>query len=208
LGILYSAAIDLLEADVPASRARHRIVMVSHNVRELINNAPELFDDVEKPPRGVTNTKGALDALGEAWDDDRDSLGDHSDHRRFAKLMREPFTVRGRLLAAAAKAITEQRTGTSNNQSRQSATVLGRPGGRQDPTLRAWLIAQRWFVTNSHLDSSCESGTVPDDEEVLAQLRVVEDVLHARLAPFFEVKDELDELLGEANARVKGVDPG
>lgn len=200
LGILYRAAIDLLEGDVVSSSARHRIVMIAHNVRELLLNAPDLFDDVEKPKRGTTDTVGALNALGIAWDAERDSLGDHTNYKRFRKDKRDPFIVRGGLLAAVGWAITEHRRGTANNRARQSATVLGRPGSREDPTLRAWLDAQAWFHRHAHLSSSKDNGVVPNDEDVLQQLQIVEDVLFSRLSPFFDVKDELDGLLAEANA--------
>lgn len=205
LGYLYKGAIDLLE--VPASlsgSARHRLVLISHNVRELILNAPDLFDDVERTRRGRTDSTRLLANLAKAWDEDWDALGDHSDHARFLEDERGPFAVRGGLLAAAAVAITEQRAGTARNEARQAATVLGRPGSRDDATLKAWLKTQRWFTKHAHLDSSREGGDVPSDDIVLGQLGVVENILYARLAPFFEVKDELDELLAEANERESG----
>ena len=174
--------------------------MIAHNVRELILNAPDLFDDVEKPKRGTTDTFGALDALGLAWDEERDSLGDHANYKHFRKSKRNPVTVRGGLLAAVGWAITEHRRGTSNNRARQSATVLGRPGSREDPTLQAWLAAQAWFHRQAHLSSSKDNGVVPNDADVLQQLQIVEDVLISRLSPFFDVKDELDSLLEEANS--------
>ena len=66
LGNLYWAAIEMLEAPATSSpSARHRLVMISHNLRELLHNAPVLFDDVAKPKRGRTDVGGSLKAMGE-----------------------------------------------------------------------------------------------------------------------------------------------
>jgi len=197
LAALYAGVIARLETAPPTpAAARERLVAIAHAMRELVTCLPSLFGY----PNDRSDTASATEALQQEWEHAFDELG-NPDPERFRANPDAAMSVRRKLIGTVAWVVTEQAKGTTNNVQRQSGTVLGRYGPREDPTLRRWLRAHEWFNRHAHLDRSRRAGhMVPGDDELLEQLVVVEDTLTARFRGFFEVMEELAELITAANA--------
>jgi hypothetical protein len=69
------------------------------------------------------------------------------------------------------------------------------------PAIKQWKDAYRFFVKWAHLDRKDErGGSLPTDKELLASMRVVEDVVEVRTAAFFDNLHSVEDLLAEINA--------
>lgn len=192
----YRHVVDQLSGEPEGGR--HRLVMMCHAVREMVNNLPEVFTDVAKPDR--IHTGGPREALVRAWSDDA-AMGDPEEVAEALRESDSPMSVRGRLISHVALLVARESQVPRNRDLRHSATVLGRPATRRDPTLRNWMTACDWFEKHAHLDRSRRGiRETPPDDVILRHLSVIEDTLLSRFGGFFDVMAEVSGLLAEANA--------
>ena len=89
-------------------------------------------------------------------------------------------------------------------QGRNRRLAAGLVTGGDDvkhPAIDQWQDAYRFFLAWTHLDQNhAQNRELPSDEEILAVLRVVEDVIEVRSALFFDNVSAIKDLLADINA--------
>jgi hypothetical protein len=195
LGALYRYAIDLACSNPSGGGRRVRDALVGHCLRELMNNFPEAIGDVEDfPERGGRSESELREAV----------IG------RFRALpspdidLSNPdgvITVTNGFVAAVRDWVEDQEQGTVRVQLRDSVTVLGRLD-ENNPALLPWRRARRFVMKLTHLNLSKDTvASASGNEGIKTHLENVEGALRARLGGFFEVLDEFEDILAEANAQ-------
>ncbi|WP_319457820.1 MULTISPECIES: hypothetical protein [unclassified Mycobacterium] len=92
-----------------------------------------------------------------------------------------------------------------NGRNRRIAAelVTGGQDGKH-PAVEQWRRAQDFFLGWAHIDRNHEGGKeLPSDADLLANIKVVEDILEVRTAAFFENVKSLEGMLAQINAPIE-----
>lgn len=163
-----------------------------------MNNLAAALDDVEGLPVRRRQSDAQLrDVVVERFDELPQPAFDEND-------LNGVVAVTNRFGIAVRDWVDEQKLITGYVELRDAAAVLG----RLDPTapsLRPWRKAREFFMRPTHLNllRTPVGETSDHDTELKTHLENVEAALRARLGGFFAVKDEVDDILAMANARVE-----
>jgi len=195
LGALYRYAIDLACSTPNDGGMRVRDALVGHCLRELMNNFPEAIGDVDEfPERGGHSVDALRDAVIGRFRSLPSSDIDDGNPDGF-------MTVTNGFVASVRDWVEDQEQGSLRVQLRDSVTVLGRLD-ENNPALLPWRKARKFMMKLTHLNlSKNPAETANQDEGIRAHLENIEAALRARLGGFFEVMEEFDDILAEANAR-------
>jgi hypothetical protein len=91
----------------------------------------------------------------------------------------------------------------SRNRLNFAALVTGGSDGKH-PAVVQWMDAYQFFVGWAHLDRNHNvDRQLPADMDLVAKIRVVEDVIEVRTGVFFENLKAVEGLLAEINALVE-----
>lgn len=104
------------------------------------------------------------------------------------------------LLDAARLVVLAHQTGTSNNDLRHGALVLGRLDG-SDVAVRIFKRSVTFFIEYTHLSGLLLGRELPVDEVLQRHLAVIEEALRARLGRFFTTAESIMADLDIANRR-------
>lgn len=198
----YATAIDVA-AQVPTpGTERVRRSMIGHCMRELFNNLPEAFGDVDGLPARGRNSDRLTGQMAKAAK--RITFGDLP---RTETEVGPVVSISADFVDAARDYVEDAEAVKGRNKQRDSAVVLG----RMDPTnpaLVPWTDARTFFMTHTHVNKAPnhDPSSASIDDELCAHLERVEAALMARLGNFFESFHAFDDLLAEANAVVGGTD--
>jgi hypothetical protein len=195
LGTLYRYAIDLAFSNPSDGGRRVRDALVGHCLRELMNNFPEAIGDVEDfPERGGRSEDALREAvIGSFRSLPSPDIDDSNPHG--------VMTVTNGFVASVRDWVEDQEQGTVRVQLRDSVTVLGQLD-ETNPALLPWRKARKFVMKLTHLNLSKKPvESANRDEGIKTNLENIEAALRARLGGFFEVMDEFDDILAEANAQ-------
>jgi len=85
------------------------------------------------------------------------------------------------------------------NRANAAALLTGGPNA-DHPVIGQWTKTYNYFVDWAHLDRNHEKRrSLPSDDDLAGNMRVVEDVIEVRTALFFENLHALEDLLAEIN---------
>lgn len=191
---MYRAALSAFAEQATAGCESARVSVVCHCMREIVNGLPGVMTDLAIP-RPAPNSDALKWRLPEllAAHPDLD-LGADQD------LVPVPKEVAQAFLALIRTSTQEAGRNRSN-----AAALLTDGTDPQHPVVAQWTLAQRFFLGWTHLDRNHEhERALPSNEELLANIRVVEDVIEVRSALFFENVHALEDLLRAANAEDGG----
>lgn len=187
---LYSTALDILASEAIPSRQAARISIICHCMRELMIGLPAVMSEssIRRPePSSVTLLRRLPGLLAAHPDAD---LGLDQD------LVPVPRVVAQALTSLMSTASQEE----GRNRANTAALVTGVPHTTH-PVIEQWTKAYEFFVGWTHLDRNHDrQRPLPNDKTLLANIRVVEDVIEVRSALFFENLHALEDLLAEINA--------
>ncbi|WAH96166.1 hypothetical protein [Arthrobacter sp. MMS18-M83] len=190
---IYHAAIETLAVAPVSGFELARVSVICHCVRELMNGVPSAMSgiDIPRPDPNSDALKNRLPDLLKkvdlAVDDDQESV---------------PVPNK------AAKTLDELIKSVAQEQGRNRRLAIAFiTDGSDDkhPAIRQWMSAQRFFARWTHLDRK-EDGDrdAPTDVVILANLRIVEDVIETRAGLFFANLDAIEDILAAANAADAG----
>ncbi|WP_438854541.1 hypothetical protein [Agromyces sp. M3QZ16-3] len=168
-----------------------RVSVICHCVRELMNGVPSVMSeiDIPRPDPSSDSLKNKLPELLKTVD--------LSVEQDLVPVPRSAAKTLSDLISAVAQ---------EQGRNRKLASVVVTNGtDDRHPAIRQWTEAQRFFAKWTHLDRMADSSRkVPSDDELYANLRIVEDVIEARSGLFFESLHALKDILSEANALSEG----
>lgn len=184
----------MLDAPAVAGEETARVSLISHAMRELMTGLPEAMGDSASPrphPSSGALTAGLPGLLAAHPELDLEQDRD---------LIAVPRKV-ARTVADLVRTVTLEQ---GRNRSNAAALVTG-GSDAEHPAIGQWQRAYKFFIGWTHLDrNQVSSRPLPSDDEIAAQIRVVEDVIEVRSAAFFDNLRSIEDMLAEFNEPLEG----
>ena len=219
---LYASAVFLLHH--PTWPGRH--YLLGHAVREIGQRLPDFLDPRR---RARAEADAALQAFAAAWSGAglpitetqgaaaaaSSSLQEGDDSTLAAPSgpsNPESLVIPTDVAQAASKLVGAHQKGSTNY--RKAASIIlaspvpdrmttaeeATPGDARDATVLLWTKTVDWFMDFTHV--SATRKVLPPEEELARRFDIVENIIEAILAPWYEVLDDLDDALATANTPV------
>jgi hypothetical protein len=179
-----------------------RLLIICHCIREMTNNLPEAFGDVEDLPSWSDVSTPAAELVN-VWNK---HMGPASEYvpppspGDDAPSSPSLVSVNVELVIAANGVVQASEAGSGNARKRHSAAVLGRVEPAADATVRVYQGVVQYFTRHAHLNKN-DPEKLPSADELLGQLETIEAALRARLSNFFDIASELASLQAAANRK-------
>lgn len=194
LASMYEASLAALEAPAAPGGETARISVICHCMREVMNGLPAVLTDSAIPrpdPSSQALTTRLPGVLAKHPDLE---LAVDQDLVPVPKVVAQAFSE---LIGTVAR---------EQGRNRRNAAELVTGGADiNHPAIKHWAEAQQFFLGWTHIDRNhSQDRPPPSDDDLLANIRVVEDVIEVRSRVFFENLNSLQDLLAEANAVESG----
>jgi hypothetical protein len=179
-----------------------RLLIICHCLREMVNNLPEAFGDVEDLPAWSDMSAPAAD-LVRTWNEHMGPASEYvrpqfrSDDPTSAPLL---VSVNADLIIAANGVVQASELASGNARKRHSAVVLGRIETGTDATVATYQGAVKFFTSRAHLNK-IDPSKLPSTDKLLSEFAIIEAALRGRLANFFDIASELASLQAAANRK-------
>jgi hypothetical protein len=179
-----------------------RLLIACHCIREMVNNLPEAFGDVEDLP-SWSDMRAPEAELVRAWNKHMGPASEYvappspSDGSASSPPL---ASVNVDLVIAANGVVQASDAATGNAHKRHSAVVLGRSEPGSDATVAIYQQAVGYFTGRAHLNK-IDPNKLPSTDKLLGQLEVIEAALRSRLSNFFDIASELASLQAAANRK-------
>lgn len=189
---VYRTGLEALRSTPSEGCESARVSVACHCMRELMNGLPAVLGDTVVP-RPEPPSSALMAKLPEM-------LARHPDVDLAAEqdsipVPRAVAHALGALIGAAAQE-------RGRNRANAAALVTGGTDARH-PAIQQWMDAYQFFLGWTHLDRNHETRPLPQDGDLLAAIRVVEDVIEVRTAVFFDNLHSIEALLAEINAPIE-----
>jgi len=210
LADLYRQAIQFLECP---ERNRAVMVMISHAVRELANNLAYhlgLVEGVYFP--SAVDISTPVGELAQLWDAEGlrpanpsptagdpgvDELAEGRDESIRQNL---PVPISESVYMAVEAVMDAHSKAADSARRRQAFVAAGNSATPDDPTAKLLGATFDFFMSYAHLDRAA-GRRLPAEAELQDQFAKFEIIVSARLRGFFDVVDELADILATANAK-------
>ena len=159
-------------------------------MREIMNGLPAAMA-VGATPRPNPSSASLTGRLP-------DLMAAHSglDLRAAQDIIPVPSPVASAIAELVEAAVKERGLNVAN-----AAALLTDGADTKHPLISQWNSAHQFFLRWTHLDRYPDAGrSPPTDDEVRANIRVIEDVIDVRTAVFFENLSAVEDILSIANA--------
>lgn len=186
---IYRSGLRMLDTPAVAGEEGARVSLICHAMRELMTGLPGAIGDSASPRPSPSSGALAAGLPG--------LLADHPelDLEQDRDLIAVPRKV-ARAMANLVRTVTLEQ---GRNRSNAAALVTGARDA-EHPAIAQWQRAYKFFMGWTHLDRNhVSSRPLPTDEDIAAQVRVVEDVIEVRSAAFFDNLRSIEEMLAEFN---------
>nr|WP_276974852.1 hypothetical protein [Ferrimicrobium acidiphilum] len=187
---MYRTALQQLAATPEPGCEVARVSTVCHCIRELMTGLLSALADVDIP-RPSPSSRALVDRLPAL-----PSRHSYLDIGLDQDLVPVPKKVAHMFNKLVETAVQEQ----GRNRRLAAGLVTGGDDVKH-PAIDQWQDAYRFVLAWTHLDQNhVQNRELPSDEEILAALRVVEDVIEVRSALFFDNVSAIKDLLADINA--------
>ncbi|MGN8026047.1 hypothetical protein [Microbacterium sp. 22242] len=193
LASYYKSAIDQLSTPPTPGTERIRVSLICHAIRELINSLPWAMGTTSSE-RIKPSSKDLLSKLPS-------SRVDLEGGEKMVSVPRPIATWLDRLLVAA---------DLESRRVRDDLVALLADAPQADhPLVTPWNQTRTWFVDWAHFERMpVGTRALPSDAQILDHLRLVEDVIQASTAAFFDAREAIDDVLTAANAAADNAEDG
>jgi len=190
---IYRMALEALRNAADEGCESARVSVICHCMRELMLGLPVVMTD-DAIPRPDPSSRALTSNLPKLLRKNPEvDLGADQD---MIPVPKDVAHAIGLIISTAAKE-------DGRNRLIFAALVTGGKDGKH-PAVRQWMDAYQFFLGWAHLDRNHNvDRPLPADSDLLANIRVVEDVIEVRTAAFFENLKSLEGLLAEINAPAK-----
>jgi hypothetical protein len=186
---MYETALSSLRSKVEANREVARVVIICHSMREVMLGLPDALDvdSEERPsPSASALTLRLPDLLREH---SQLNLGAEQDNIPVPRSVAQVFNE-------LIKTVTQEQ----GRNLRNNAALITKGTDTKHPALREWSTTYRFFVKWAHLDRISEGErALPSQDELLAHIKVVEDVIDVGTSVFFDNVHAVADLLAKIN---------
>lgn len=195
LACIYQMALERLNANPSDDCDSSRIAVICHCIRELMNNLPPILAEEEFTPRLKPSSGSLTHKLPEL-------LAQHSTVDLDADQDIIPVP---NAFARAISLLIKTASQENGRNVRNAAALITGDSDTSHPAVKQWNVTYDFFLGWTHLDRNHEgSRPLPSNEDLLANIQVVEDVIMTRTAAFFENIHVIEDLLAEINDQTEG----
>jgi hypothetical protein len=218
LASLYASAVFLLHQ--PSWPGRQ--FLLGHSVREIGQRLPDFLDPRQRPRAETDRT---LEAFAAAWssaglpttgvDLAMSSLKENdvsTPATAGTSSTDDGLLIPIDVAQAGAELVEAYKQGGANNYDKAASIILASSipdatpplrevatEGEGDPTVMLWTKTVDWFMKSTHV--GIKERAAPPEEELVHRFEIIEDMIEAILASWYQVLDDLDEALAAANAQ-------
>lgn len=186
-GDLYRLAVNAV-GEYPVTEGA--LVVAAHALRELVNMLPTVLADVSLPER--VRDADVREVLIDAWRELEGAPG----FSESAKEARVPHAF----VVAVREYVEVQQQIQENAEARRSALVLGNPVGQRGDATVALVRAAINRIERFRHPAGDTTGWLPTGaQRFKSDLQLIERALLGRIGNFFDVVEQLQTLLGQAN---------
>lgn len=188
---MYITALRELDSTPASGNETARVSVICHCMRELMNGLPAIMAS-GITPRPNPSSGSLVAKLPEL-------LTEHSELnlRVQQDMVPVPTRVANAIADLVEAAVKEHGLNVAN-----AAALLTDGTDSAHPLIAQWIAAQGFFLQWTHLDRNPdESRKLPNDDEIMMHLRVVEDVVEVRTNLFFTNLSAVEDILLLANAQ-------
>lgn len=180
----YKSGIAVLLEPARAGEQRAKVSSVCHSFREIVNGLPSLLGETGSAPI-VPSSALLLRDLPEF---------------RFDLSGDEPVVAVPREVATPLDEVLRTAALESARQDADLASLFAGMKQEAHPLVSQWRGAARFFLHWAHWDRPTdESRHIPTDDEMEEHVRTVEDIIVARVAPFFDARHSIEDVIADAN---------
>jgi hypothetical protein len=190
---MYTLAVSTFEVAPQKGCERARVSVICHCMRELMLGLPPVLNDSAeaRPDPSSNKLLGKLPRL----------LTHHPDVDLTADQDIVPVP---REVAVHLAELIRTRTQEDGRNRRNISALIAGDDSSNHPAIKEWQGAYRFFVRWAHLDRDNDQASVlPTDQEIEANMRIVEDLVEGWTAAFFENLRAVQDLLDTINAAVE-----
>ncbi len=188
---MYLAALRAFDSEASPGGEAARVSVICHCMRELMNGLPAAMA-ANVVPRPKPSSSSLVARLP-------DVLSGHPqlDLRAQQAIVQVPAEVATVIADLVEAAVKERGLNIVN-----AAALLTNGTDATHPLIGQWRAAQRFFPEWAHLDRNADGEReLPPDSEIIAHIRVVEDVIEVRTNQFFTNLSAVEDILALANAQ-------
>ena len=191
---MYLAALRELDSGAEVGSEAARVSIICHCMRELMNGLPAAMA-ASVVPRPKPSSSSLVAKLP-------DILAEHPQLDLRAEQANVPVPTRvASMIADLVEAAVKERGLNVVN----AAALLTDGTDLAHPLLDQWRAAQKFFLEWAHLDRNADGAReLPTDVEIVAHIRVVEDVIEVRSNLFFANLSAIEDVLRLAHAEEDG----
>jgi hypothetical protein len=198
---------------------------LGHAVREIGQRLPDFLDPRR---RARAEVEAALQAFVAAWSGaglqitetepaaPPTSLQEGDDSALAAPSgpsIPESLAIPADVAQAASRLVGAHQQASTNNYRKAASIILASAipdqmataeevssGDARDATVLLWTKTVDWFMDFTHV--SATRKVLPPEEELARRFDILENIIEAILAPWYEVLDDLDDALAAANTPI------
>ena len=186
---MYRTALAMIAAEAMPGCESARISTICHCIRELMSGLPAVMSDISIP-RPQPSSASLMQELPEVL-----AAHPEADLALDQDLVPVPGAV-ARVVASLVSAVTQEQ---GRNRANTAALVTGSSDANH-PAIGQWRAAYQFFLSWTHLDRNHDQERpLPSDGDLLAMIRIVEDVVEVRSSLFFENLHAIEDMLAEIN---------
>ena len=187
----YKTALDMVASEPRPGCESARISVICHCMRELMLGLPDVMSDsdstVRRPDKSSASWLKELPGL----------LANHPDTDL---TLDQDLVPVPRAVARALSSLIGAATQEEGRNRANTAALLTGGSDANHPVIKQWMDAYQFFVGWAHLDRDHErERSLPNDQKLAENMKVVEDVIEVRTALFFANLHALHDLLDEIN---------
>jgi len=191
LADLYSHACILVEQPISAIS----MSMLGHAMRELLNGLAEglaKMEGIELPSR--QDDRRQIDSLVEEWE----AANLPTDESAAIAIGENALQAIPSAVYGAAQGVVRGQQQVTANSAEKMARIVSAAADVVVPAAKQLKKTYEFFMRWCHVKRG-DPRPLPDAAEVVAAYAHVESVIDIRLAPFFVVKSDLDDILAATN---------
>jgi hypothetical protein len=189
LASLYESALFFLNNSLMTGNERTRLSLICHSMRELVNRLPDAF--------GIPSPDGARSDYSNQYQLLSDIAVKYPNLDLLASIEYVPVPQE---LAVALENLIANSKVANIRRVDQLAAMLTEDQNSRHPVVKEWKKLSQFFVEWAHL-SRAQSliANLPTEDELRSQIRSVEEIIYGIVAPFFDNRHLIDEILKNAN---------
>jgi hypothetical protein len=189
LASMYQSALAFLNNAPITGHERARVAQICHSMRELVNRLPDAL--------GIPSLNGAKSDYSNHYQGLPDIAAKYPNLDLLESIEYVPVPQE---LAVVLENLIKNSKVANIRRADQVAAMLTEDQNSKHVVVREWMDLSKFFVKWAHLSGTQSSiADLPTDDVLKSRIGLVEVIVHGVMAPFFDNRHFIDDLLEDAN---------